>query len=679
MNVFLANTKVEEYHKQLPERIRKYLKEKRLLSDEIISRFKIGWDGKAITIPIYNKENKFIFFKYRKDTEDTGEGPKYWYDEGSSAELYGWENLTHPKPFLIVCEGEFDRLILESRGIPAITSTGGAGTFKDEWISYLKEISNLYVCFDRDDAGLRNAQKLVEKLPNAKFISLSGLPEGKKDITDFFIVGHQIEDFNKLLKEAKTLDELNFWLGSLNSTEVIFLHPSQDFVDGIGYFCIPSLEYNKDSKVLFKQIYYIMTSERRLLRLDNPNEFYDKYKKYIKQLPLIKNPESHWTNKLINEYLFKGYTPLPLKVHQLIESIYRKYSEIKDEQWYSILPLFVIGTYFFYIFETYPYLAFEGIKNTGKSKTARITTRMSFNGILSVNASEATLYRDIEALRCTFGIDEAEILRDPEKSRMIRAILNAGHFKGAKVMRQEKTPKGEFYTKYYEVYSPKIIANIKGLEDALESRTIKIIMLRAKTEKGLILDTENSEDWNRIRHECYCFALIYFKNIREIYLNDPEVKIANNRDNDLWCPLLSIARFIFKDNLNRFREIKAFALEQIGLSQEESLDNYTNAFLQALKSLTSEGDSTCSTQDIKKNMEPYLEQEEFNSVTAKGIGWKLKSFGLRKKQRMGKGYIYQLKKKDIDDLVERYLEIPPLYPKRTTQTTRTTPKSLVSV
>lgn len=277
----------------------------------------------------------------------------------------------------------------------------------------------------------------------------------------------------------------------------------------------------------------------------------------IKQLPLIKDIESRWPNRLIKEYLFNGYTPLPAEVFQQIKAIYLKYCELKESNWYSVLALWVIGTYLYYLFETYPYLAFEGIKNTGKSKTARITTRLSFNGILSVNISEATLYRDIESQRPTLGIDEAEILKDPEKSKLIRAILNAGHFKGAKVLRQEKTSKGTFFTRHYSVYSPKLIANIRGLEDTLESRTIKIIMLRAKTEKGLLLDTESSEDWNYLRHLCYCFCLCYFKEIKQIYLTDSEVKIANNRSNDLWSPILAIAKFIFKDNQSDFNAQRA--------------------------------------------------------------------------------------------------------------------------
>ena len=669
------NELVMQYYKALPERIRAYLN-KRCLSNEIINKFKIGWSGSAISIPIYTKKGEYIFFKYRKDPDEVSNRPKSWYDTGAEASLYGWENLTNNKPFLVICEGELDRLVLESNGIPAITSTGGAGTFKDEWLSYFKYISSLYICFDSDPTGLSCAQKLLERLPQARFVSLLSLPEGKKDITDFFMMGKVQADFNRLLKESKSLDELKFSLDALGSEEISFLHPSQDFIQDTGYFTIPFTEHTKDPQNPFKTVYYVITSDRKLLRVEDKAGFYNKYGKVIRELPLVKNPEPRWKSEHIRDYVFKNYIPTPFRVHAAIEKIYFKYSEMKEEMWYSVLPLWVIGTYLYYIFETYPYLAFEGLKNTGKSKTTRITTRMSFNGIFSVNASEATLYREIEALRPTFGIDEAEVLKDPEKSRSIRVILNAGHFKGASVLRQEKTRKEDFYTRHYSVYSPKVIANTRGLEDTLESRTIKIVMLRAKTEKGLLLDTETSENWNYIRHLCYTFALCFFKEIRQIYLNDPEVKISSNRYNDLWSPLLAIARFIFLNySQDRFKAIKDFALKQIGQAQEDGLDDRTSALLMALRDLTKDIDITVSSsQDIKKAIAAYLKDEEAATINTKWIGWKLKNFGLNKdKQRISKGYLYHFAKKDIEDVLERYLDPAGcVSPGKTTQTTSTT-------
>ena len=80
------NELVAKYHQALPERIRIYLN-KRCLPNQIIDKFKIGWNGSAIAIPIYDKKNEYIFFKYRKDPEDVSDKPKSWYDRGAEASL----------------------------------------------------------------------------------------------------------------------------------------------------------------------------------------------------------------------------------------------------------------------------------------------------------------------------------------------------------------------------------------------------------------------------------------------------------------------------------------------------------------------------------------------------------------------------------------------------------------
>ncbi len=100
----------------MAEPIRKYLNS-RGITDEIIDKYKLGYGkfyGKQwITIPIADKEGNYIFFKLR---QDPGQGSdKITYPKGIEAQIYGWETLQETPDKLIVCEGEFDRLLLISK------------------------------------------------------------------------------------------------------------------------------------------------------------------------------------------------------------------------------------------------------------------------------------------------------------------------------------------------------------------------------------------------------------------------------------------------------------------------------------------------------------------------------------------------------------------------------------
>src|SRR3989338_2977079 len=106
---------------QLPTNIRKYLND-RGISDTIIESNKLGWNGTHIVIPVYDPSGNFLFNKYRKDPFSTSDGPKYTYEKGTTAQLYNAHKLNllgsriiSQTPVIIV-EGEFDAMILESHG-----------------------------------------------------------------------------------------------------------------------------------------------------------------------------------------------------------------------------------------------------------------------------------------------------------------------------------------------------------------------------------------------------------------------------------------------------------------------------------------------------------------------------------------------------------------------------------
>ena len=116
-----------KFHADLPERIRQYLKG-RSIPDESIDLNLIGWNGWRITIPIFGRNGKVLFFKQAKDPEDKGDSPKMIAWPKGHLELYGRENLNDKPAQIIICEGEFDRLVLEANGFKAVTSTAGART-----------------------------------------------------------------------------------------------------------------------------------------------------------------------------------------------------------------------------------------------------------------------------------------------------------------------------------------------------------------------------------------------------------------------------------------------------------------------------------------------------------------------------------------------------------------------
>jgi CHC2 zinc finger/Toprim-like len=191
-----------EYHRALPERIREYL-HGRGISDEVINRRFLGWNGTRITVPVFNRNGVCAFFRVAKDPDDKSDSPKMLSSRGSHVDLYGWEVLRLRPRRIIICEGEFDRLVLEANGFDAVTSTGGAGTFKDEWAEAFKEIPEVYLCFDRDEPGRKGELRVARMIPYARIVKLPSDVGDGGDITDFFVrLGESSADFERLLAEA---------------------------------------------------------------------------------------------------------------------------------------------------------------------------------------------------------------------------------------------------------------------------------------------------------------------------------------------------------------------------------------------------------------------------------------------------------------------------------------------
>lgn len=193
----------EQYHASLPPKIRAYLNG-RGIPDSVIDRHLLGWSGWRIAIPVTDRDGVITFFKYAKDPDDRAFSPKMLASRGARLDLYGWEEVLAKPERIIICEGEFDRLVLEAQGFHAVTSTGGAGTFREGWATEFDAIPEVYVCFDRDQAGRRGAVHVARLISHAKIVELPEEVGEGGDVTDFFVrLGQSQAVFLELLNRAE--------------------------------------------------------------------------------------------------------------------------------------------------------------------------------------------------------------------------------------------------------------------------------------------------------------------------------------------------------------------------------------------------------------------------------------------------------------------------------------------
>ncbi len=107
---------------------------------------------------------------------------------------------------IILTEGEADAISLWSNGCKAVVgATIGAGGIKAEWIDKLDRLQRIYFIYDSDEAGARGAYKFANRLGLERCYQIK-LPSQYKDLNEYFIASHTLDDFLKLKAESKPFD-----------------------------------------------------------------------------------------------------------------------------------------------------------------------------------------------------------------------------------------------------------------------------------------------------------------------------------------------------------------------------------------------------------------------------------------------------------------------------------------
>ena len=110
-------------------------------------------------------------------------------------------------------------------------------------------------------------------------------------------------------------------------------------------------------------------------------------------------PTKEEQNELFGEYGLTRY-------FSRIKYILKEFMDLSREEDYSLISLWIIGTYLHKHFSTYAYLYFNAMKGSGKTRQLKLISYLAKNGKLVGSMTEAVLFRTSKER--TICIDELE-------------------------------------------------------------------------------------------------------------------------------------------------------------------------------------------------------------------------------------------------------------------------------
>jgi hypothetical protein len=461
------------------------------------------------------------------------------------------------------------------------------------------------------------------------------------------------------------------------------IHPAIGVVDDTAYVgvWVPSEIVGKAGLSSVKRLLYLVTSDREMV-LANEEVF--RQRKWMLEYKPIEF-QNRWSLSHVKAYL-DGASADPCETLEKLIEAYRLYVELPSEAEYVYHALWDVGTYFHHLFNAYPYIYVGGVKRSGKTKLLTVHYCLAFNAFFSNNMSTSSIYRLIQNAHGTLLIDETEKLSQPDRALEFRSILLAGYKKGQKVYRCEKTRKETIQPEAFDVYGPKGLANIQGLEDVLEDRC-KVTILKRSRKREIVNREINFEDefWRELRNRLYILYLNHWREVKQISdnlsalserdelvnfikaqasesLEGKELDLISSRMLEIWKPIFALACFFdskgftlptFTSSLNSLRSLMYDLCIEDAKARitEETTETGEALLTQILLELVKE-DDFYKVKTIRENMASLFDEEQ-KWLTTKWVGNALRRLGFTEKRRVGSGYEYKLRRQEVQDLAKR--------------------------
>jgi hypothetical protein len=379
----------------------------------------------------------------------------------------------------------------------------------------------------------------------------------------------------------------------------------------------------------------------------------------------------------------------PLKSSEVLTHVidsWKYYLELPDVAGYVYDALWDIGTYFHHLFNSYPYDYKGGIKRSGKTKALTISSCIAFNAVLSSDVTVSAMFRLTHQTKATLLMDETERLANPHESEEYRNIILAGYKHGGVVFRSEKV-EDNWVPTAFDVYSPKRLANISGLDSVLEDRVIQTYMMRP-TDRKIANREVNPNDtrWADLRCELYRLYLTYWKEVKGCYeklnelsredhlidllknqtagaVEEADLRFLTARQLELWKPILALALFFDSSNPGGTPILPTMIEMAVDRSLQNQTDNTVESpeviLVQAMLRMVKDeswSDGYVPVTVIKDAMKAEY-NEEAKWLNEMWVGRMLGRFGfgrgLTGKRRVGGGIHYMLIRKAVEAFAQR--------------------------
>jgi len=270
--------------------------------------------------------------------------------------------------------------------------------------------------------------------------------------------------------------------------------------------------------------------------------------------------------------------------------------------------------------------------------------------------SAASIFRTLEAWRCTLLLDESEIY-NRESMIEVLALLNAGYRRGQYAIRIEKLEGEVPQIAMFDTFGAKILAGTEELAATLQSRNILTSMSRNVKHMPLFIDEKRAQD---LRNKLLFYR---FRNLgvkSEFDVQTLNGQFTNSRVVELFVSLLEVAP------TQEIRDWLIQCMKSITQTRfdEEQVSIEAQVFEAILNSADQVDSGKLSVRTVTERFNVGLPEKE--QVTARFIGRRVSALGFEKCKLTGglRGFYWNV------DLIER-LKNRYLTPKTTPQTPQT--------